>query len=153
MTHDMKFPLTYSGVRPGETKAVKDLIAGAGLSVEDLNSQKLRHFIVARRGDALVGTVGLEPAGPDALLRSLAVAAHCRRQAIGRGLVAAIEKYARSHGAMALYLLTMDAADFFRRQGYEVVARPSAPAGIQATEEFHRICPASAQCLWKRLAP
>ena len=153
MTHDMKFPLTYSGVRPGETLAIKDLIAGAGLSVEDLNRQKLCHFIVARRGDALVGTVGLEPVGPDALLRSLAVAAHCRRQAIGHGLVAAIEKYARAHGAKALYLLTMDAADFFSRQGYQTVARSSVPAGIQATEEFHRICPASAQCLWKRLAP
>jgi len=152
MTNETVFPLTFSGVRPGEEKIVIDLIGQAGLSAEDVTSQKLVHFIVARRGDAIVGTVGLEPAGQDALLRSLAVTEEHRRQAIASRLVAAIEKYARSHGTGAVYLLTMDAAAFFAKQGYRPFDRQSAPAAIQATEEFRTRCPETARCFCKRLS-
>ena len=143
------FPVTFSGVRPGEASTVKALIAGAGLGVQDLESQQLVHFIVARKGDAIVGAVGLEPAGESALLRSLAVEEGHRRQTIARRLVASIEKYARSHGVGRMFLLTTGAADFFVKQGYRPVPRESAPAPVQATEEFRSICPDSAACLSK----
>jgi amino-acid N-acetyltransferase len=150
METDMLLPVTFSGIRPGEEQTVSDLITDAGLSVQDLDSEKLVHFIVARIGDAIVGTVGLEPLGEVALLRSLAVAIKHRKQAIASRLVAAIEKYARSHGVETLYLLTLDAADFFRKQSYQRIDRQTAPAGVQATEEFQTLCPATAQCLCKR---
>jgi amino-acid N-acetyltransferase len=153
MTNDLVFPLTLSGVRPGEEQAVIHLILQGGLTAEDLNPQKLVHFIVARRGDTIVGTVGLEPVGQDALLRSLIVAKDQREQAVATRLVAAIEKYAHAHGTEALYLLTMDAASFFAKQGYLTFHREAVPAGIQATEEFRALCPATAQCLCKRLSP
>jgi len=153
MENELVFPLTFSGVRPGEEQTVIDLIKGAGLTVEDVNSPKLVHFIVARKGDAIVGTVGLEPAGRDALLRSLAVAAGHRRQSIATRLVAAIEKYARARDTEALYLLTMDAAGFFAKQGYQPFDRQAAPAIIQTTEEFRTLCPETARCLRKRLSP
>ena len=152
MGNELVFPLTFSGVRPGEEQTVIDLIGQAGLTTEDLNPQELVHFIVARRGSAVVGAVGLAPAGQNALLRSLVVAESHRRQAVATQLVAAIEKYARSCGTEALYLLTMDAAAFFTQQGYQLVDRQTAPAGIQATEEFRTLCPATAQCLCKPLA-
>lgn len=152
MTEDMVFPLTFSGVRPGEEAAVKALMTGAGLTIEDVTPLKLAHFIVARMGDEIVGTVGLEPCGREALLRSLVVAEGYRGQAVATRLVSAMEKYARSHGAEVLYLLTMDAAGFFTKQGYRLADRRVAPAGIQSTAEFRALCPASAQCLCKRLA-
>lgn len=151
MVNEVVFPLTFSGVRPGEEASVTTFVAEAGLGVEDLNSTKLVHFIVARRGDAIVGTVGLEPCGKNALLRSLAVAQDHRRQAVGTRLVAAAEKYARSLGAEAIYLLTMNAAAFFAKQGYRPHDRQAAPGDIQVTEEFRTLCPASAVCLCKRL--
>lgn len=150
MATDMILPVTFSGIRPGEEQTVSDLITDAGLSVQDLDSEKLVHFIVARIGDAIVGTVGLEPFGEAALLRSLTVAIKHRKQAIATRLVAAIEKYARSHGVEAIYLLTLDAADFFCEQSYQRIDRQTAPAGVQATEEFQTLCPATAQCLCKR---
>jgi amino-acid N-acetyltransferase len=153
MGNEFVFPLTFSGVRPGEEQIVIDLIGRGGLTTEDLNPQKLVHFIVARRGDTIVGTVGLEPAAQNALLRSLVVAEDHRRQAVATRLVAAIEKYARSHGTEALYLLTMDAVELFAKQGYLPFDRQTAPSGIQATEEFRALCPATAQCLRKHLAP
>jgi amino-acid N-acetyltransferase len=149
MDQDLHFPLTFSGVRPGEASAVTRLVEDAGLPVKDLTPQKLHHFIVARKGDTIVGVVGLEPAGSQALLRSLAVAETHRRKSVGRRLVAAIEKYARSRGTRAIYLLTMGAADFFIKQDYQRVDRQNAPADIQATDEFQTLCPASAQCLRK----
>lgn len=145
------FPLTFSGVRPGEGPAVIAVIAEAGLGVKDLDPRKLTHFIVARKGDALVGVVGLEPAGENALLRSLAVATSQRRQAIASQLVTAIEKYAHSRSVAKLFLLTTSAVDFFVKQGYRRVARDSVPPPIQATEEFRSICPESAVCLAKDL--
>jgi len=150
MEKDMPLPITFSGIRPGEETDILNLIADVGLSVQDLESEKLVHFIVARIADAVVGTVGLEPVGEVALLRSLAVAVNYRKQAIASRLVAAIEKYARSHGVKALYLLTLDAADFFLKQSYQQIDRETAPAGVQATEEFRTLCPATAQCLCKR---
>jgi amino-acid N-acetyltransferase len=150
MEKDMPLPITFSGIRPGEETDILNLIADVGLSVQDLESEKLVHFIVARIADAVVGAVGLEPVGEVALLRSLAVAVNYRKQAIASRLVAAIEKYARSHGVEALYLLTMDAADFFLKQSYQQIDRETAPAGVQATEEFRTLCPATAQCLCKR---
>lgn len=151
MDQDLHFPLTFSGVRPGEASVVTRLVEDAGLSVKDLTPQKLNHFIVARKGDAIVGVVGLEPAGSQALLRSLAVAEAHRRESVGRRLVAAIEKYACSGGTRAIYLLTMGAADFFIKRGYQRVDRQNAPADIQATDEFRTLCPASAHCLCKRI--
>ena len=153
MGEELVYPLTFSGVRPGEEQTVIDLIGQAGLTTEDLNPAKLVHFIVARRGDSIVGTAGLEPDGRDALVRSLVVIEPQRRQAVANRLVAAIERYARSHGIEALYLLTMDAAAFFAKQGYQPFDRLNAPAGLQATEEFRTLCPATAQCLYKRLTP
>ena len=153
MGDELVYPLTFSGVRPGEEQNVIDLVGQAGLTTEDLNPHKLVHFIVARRGASIVGTVGLELAGPGALVRSLVVIETQRRQAVATRLVAAIERYARSHGIAALYLLTMDAAAFFAKQGYQAFDRQSVPAGLQATAEFSTLCPATAQCLCKRLTP
>jgi len=143
-------PTTFSGVRPGEETDVFGLITDAGLSTQDLDQAKLVHFIVARTGDTIIGTVGLEPAGEEALLRSLAVAENYRKQTIATRLVTAIEKYSRSHGITAMYVLTLDAADFFLKQGYRPTDRQAASAELQATEEFRTLCPATAQCLCKR---
>lgn len=151
MGNDRILATTFSGIRPGEETDVIGLIADAGLSVQGLDSETLMHFIVARRGDAIIGATGLEPVGETALLRSLAVAENYRKQAVATRLVAAIEKYARSHGVVTLYLLTLDAADFFIKQAYQQTDRQAAPTGLQATEEFRTLCPATAQCLCKVL--
>ena len=49
------------------------------------------------------------------------------------------------------YLLTMTAADFFQKIGYEVNQRDKVPESIKKTEEFKNVCPVSAACLFKDL--
>jgi amino-acid N-acetyltransferase len=151
MNSDLAFPIMLSGIRPGEEAEVIGLIENAGLTVQDLNTEKLVHFIVARVGDAIVGTVGLEPVGDGALLRSLAVLEGYRNRTVATRLVVAIEKYARAHGVGVIHLLTLGAAGFFVKQGFHLIDRHAAPAEMHATEEFRTLCPAAARCLSKEL--
>jgi amino-acid N-acetyltransferase len=143
--------VTFSGLRPEEESAVKDLIDACQLSTQDLTSEMLRNFIVARKGDRVVGVIGLEICGQHALLRSLAVAENFRRQGIAARLTNFIARYAVSHGIQKIYLLTMTAKDFFAKQGYLESDRSQAPAGIQDTREFKDLCPDIAVCMVREL--
>jgi len=144
-------PVMLSGIREGEADTIKAFISECGLHIEDLTPEKLRHFIVARKGSKIVGTVGIEPAGSDALLRSLAVSESIRRQGLGTQLTESIEKYARDREVRHLYVLTRTAESFFSSVGYKKSDRAAAPAGIQDTEEFRTLCPDTAVCMQKKL--
>ena len=151
MDLDTILAVTFSGVRPEEENAVLALLEGCGLQTGDLSSEKLRHFVVARKGDAVVGAIGLEVFSPHALLRSLAVAEDFRGQGIATRLIDAIERHARNVGVNAIYLLTLTAAGLFEKCAYRQVSRESAPDYLQATDEFKTLCPDSATCLHKTI--
>jgi amino-acid N-acetyltransferase len=152
MDLDKILTVTFSGVRPGEEAVVKALITDCELPDDDLTTAKLRHFVLARKGDAVIGAVGLEPFGPYALLRSLAVAETYRGQGIANRLIEAIERHARQVGVDVLCLLTMTAAGFFDHHGYRRISRASAPAPLQDTAEFTSLCPETAVCMQKKIA-
>ncbi len=61
---------------------------------------------------------------------------------IGRMLVRAA--LARAGGLRELYLLTMTAAGYFPRFGFETVGREVLPTALSASEELRCACPASA---------
>lgn len=149
MDLDKILTVTFSGVRPEEEPAVMALLADCDLHTGDLTTEKLRHFIAARKGDAVIGAVGLELFPPHALLRSLAVAEACRGQGIAKRLIAAIERHARIVGGTSIYLLTLTAAGLFEKCAYRQISRESAPEEIQATDEFKTLCPHTATCLHK----
>ena len=144
--------VAFSGVRPGESKSVVTIIETCGLETRDISTAMLKNFLVARKEGAIIGTVGLEICGPDALLRSLAVLEGCRRAGIGRKLVDAVESYALSRNIQRLYLLTLTAPAFFQHAGYVEIDRQTAPGTLQATGEFSRLCPDTAVCMYKEIA-
>jgi amino-acid N-acetyltransferase len=106
--------------------------------------------VVARLDAEVVGVAGLETYGTSALLRSVAVAPGRRGGGTGRALVADRLAAARAMGLDAVYLLTMGAADYFRRFGFSPVPRESAPVELAASPEFAGACPASAICMVMR---
>ncbi|UCG07439.1 MAG: GNAT family N-acetyltransferase [Desulfobacterales bacterium] len=135
-----------------DKEKVLDLLSGAGLPVEDLTNEKMINFMVAKgQDDCIIGVVGVEMYQETGLLRSLAVHPTYREKGIGRRLTRKIESFARHNGIKILYLLTMTAADFFQKIGYEVTQRDEVPESIKKTEEFKSVCPVSAACLFKVL--
>lgn len=133
--------------------SVERLLADAGLPTADLTTAHLDAFFGIGSPDALDGVVGLEIFGDAALLRSLAVAPGQRSHGLGRMLVNAAERHARSQGASDIYLLTNTAERFFASLGYVRADRNSAPASIRQTREFAALCPASAAFMVKHCVP
>lgn len=129
-----------------------DLLQSAKLPHADLTAAHLDHFVLRREGNVLVGAVGLEVVGRDALLRSLVVHPEHQNRGLGQELVRAVEAHGRSAGVTTIYLLTETAERFFAARGYASTDRAGVPEAIARTTEFATVCPASAVCMVKRIA-
>lgn len=142
---------TFGAARPSETAAIRELLAASSLPTSDLTPGHMEHFFVCRTGSSVVGTVGIEPSGDVALLRSLTVSLACRGNGLATRLLRTMEAHAAGRGVKALYLLTTAAERFFAARGFRVIPRDNAPAAIRATTEFSTLCPSSSVCMTKRL--
>ncbi|HJV50198.1 MAG TPA: arsenic resistance N-acetyltransferase ArsN2 [Noviherbaspirillum sp.] len=138
--------------RPDDLPALKALLTASGLPSEDLTEQHLDHFIILAQSGRVVGSIGIEKLGTDALLRSLAVDTMMRGEGFGMRLLQEIEDYARHNGVRNLYLLTTSADSFFEHHGYKRLERTAVPEPIRNTTQFVHLCPASAICLHKSLS-
>lgn len=135
---------------PGRAVA-EALLKSASLPTSDLTDAHMAHFFFCGSPSAPTGLVGVELFGETALLRSLVVSDSQRSQGLGRALLAHVERYARTNGARALYLLTTTAEGFFSRNGYSATARETAPDAIRRSQEFSALCPASSAFMVKPL--
>jgi amino-acid N-acetyltransferase len=136
---------------PGEN--VGDLAATlheARLPHADLAGADKRFFCASVDG-AIVGYVGLEIYGTDALLRSAVVFRAARGNGYGRQMVDALLEIAFEVGVQRVWLLTETATGFFEKAGFVRAPRSLAPPAIAATEEFAAICPGSAAFMLRTL--
>jgi len=145
--------MKYSFGGADNESEIRQLLKGCGLLHKDITPALVEHFLLGWDGTRLIAVIGIEIENQVALLRSLAVDTEYRHLRIATGLVDKIEDYAKSLNVDTLYLLTMTAEAFFKKCGYLLTVRDSAPAGIQRTAEFKNICPASAACMVKHLSP
>jgi amino-acid N-acetyltransferase len=123
--------------------AIAELLASVGLPTADLAAH-VENFVVHESGGSVVAVGGLEVCGRFALLRSVAVAPGLQGHGLGGQVCDRLEAIAKERGVSAIYLLTETAVAFFAKRGYVRVARDTAPLEIAATEEYSRLCPASA---------
>jgi UDP-N-acetylmuramate: L-alanyl-gamma-D-glutamyl-meso-diaminopimelate ligase len=109
--------------QPGDIDKIRALLDQVGLDWRDLADEDYRNFLVLRNEDGLVGCIGLEIYGEDAILRSLAVNPNGRGQGYGWMLADTEIQYARHRGVRRIYLLTPEtASDFFAEKlGFRVV--------------------------------
>jgi amino-acid N-acetyltransferase len=135
----------------GDAAALRSLLANVRLPVDDLGGAG-QEFVVALEARRMVGCIGVETAGEDCLLRSLAVVADRRRLGIASALHERALALAAIRGARTAYLLTTTAEEYATRKGFERIDRALVPPGIAALPQFRGICPASAACLRRRLA-
>ncbi|WP_323040110.1 GNAT family N-acetyltransferase [Gemmobacter sp.] len=84
-------------------------------------------FLLARRGDAVLGCVGLRPDGDAAEVKRLWIAPQARGLGLSRRLMAAAEQAARDLGYARLRLDTSrhltEAIALYRRDGWAEIAR------------------------------
>ena len=129
-----------------DVPAIAALLQAAGLPHEDF-APHVRHFVVARNDDEVVGAIGAEVCGEDALLRSLVVTPSWRYGGVGGELLRKLEADAAGWGVHRWWLLTTTAGEFFTNRGFREVSRSEAPPAIAATGEFRELCPSVATCL------
>ena len=85
----------------------------------------------------IVGTVGLEIFGSDAVLRSLAVDKDARGAGYGWMLADTVIQHARYRGVSQLYLVTENAGDFFAgKHGFREVELSTVPVHILESPTF-----------------
>lgn len=135
---------------PADDAALRALLDGAGLPSDDVAAER-QEFVVAIEDGRIVGSVALELAGPDALIRSLAVAPESRGRGLGAALTDRAVALARRRGVTALYLLTTTAREYALRRGFEPIERGEVPSSIAALPQFRTLCPATAVCMRLRL--
>jgi amino-acid N-acetyltransferase len=129
------------------------LLAQCELPASDLSPELLSHFWLLRHHDDVIGSIGLQPLGEVGLLRSLAVHRSQRGHGHGSRLLTWLEDAACDLGIDTLYLLTTTAEAYFAARGYRPVSRQHAPLPLQQTTEFQALCPDTAVCMAKVLAP
>ena len=127
--------------------AAIDLLKKNNLPTEDIS--EATSLFVVEDAHTVIGTIALEYAGPDGLLRSLAVAEDHRQNGVGGELVSFIEDYSKRQGIQQLYLLTTMAEKFFAKRGYVVVERSAVSPFIQNSSEFASVCPSTAVVMKK----
>jgi amino-acid N-acetyltransferase len=141
-------------IEPARAEDVDDvlrLLTAQHLPLDGLHDH-LRTMLVARQDGEVVGSAALEVYTEGALLRSVAVAPGRERHGLGRRLTDAAIRLAKEHRALAIYLLTTTAAEYFPKFGFERITRADVPATVQTSIEFRSACPASAIVMRKRLA-
>jgi len=131
--------------RAADLGEVRQLLAACRLPTDDIGHDGL--FVVARSGEELCGTAGMESFGAIGLLRSVAVHPPWRRQGIARALCDEVMRDARRAGVGRLFLLTTDAQTFFRGLGFAEVKRDLLPPAIRETAQFRELCPQTATAM------
>jgi amino-acid N-acetyltransferase len=129
--------------------AIERLVTGSGLLADGI-PEWIDHFWVADALGAVVAVAGLELYEDGALLRSVAVAEDRRGTGVGRTLV---ERALGAAGTSsdAVFLLTTTAAPWFRRLGFDTVARSDVPESVRRSSQFRGACPDSATVMRRRL--
>ena len=145
--------IVFRSSTPADDPALRALLASAGLPAEDVGTGTRQRYVLAFEGDRLVGSIGVELAGADGLLRSLAVVPDQRGRGLAGALHDEIVDVAREQGVATVYLLTTTAEAFAARRGFERISRGDLPAGIAALAQVRALCPATAACMRRAVEP
>ncbi len=141
--------VTVEAAKKGDRSAIESLLTEEGLPTDV--ASHLGDFLVARHHGRVVGCVGMEIRGADALFRSLAVIPDYREAGIGRRLYDALVENALRKGVQKAYLLTATIVSLAESWGFQRLARDEVPEAIRDTAQFRGECCVSAVAMWKDL--
>lgn len=135
--------VTFRSAGPSDWNEIARLLQHAKLPLEGV-AEHLDGFVLATRGEILLGCAALERYQTAGLLRSVAVQEDARGTGIGQRLVRRILDQARGRGLQRVVLLTETARDYFPRFGFREITRAEVPAEARESVEFKTACSESA---------
>jgi N-acetylglutamate synthase-like GNAT family acetyltransferase len=147
MAESLRKPWTVRSAAPEDLEPYRALLREAGLPDVGLADHFGESFAVVEEGGRILGGAGVETYDSHGLLRSVATLPARQGEGVGASLVRDRIAWAGEQGLYSLFLLTEDAWGFFTRFGFRIVDRRNLPAGIRASEEVARCCPASAAAM------
>lgn len=143
-------PLDLEPLPGDDIDELAAILREAELPHQDLGGLAKRFFCASVRGE-IVGYVGLEISGTDALLRSAVIFIQARHRGYGRSMVERLLSLAIEYRIERVWLLTASAPAFFAKLGFIDVNRAAVPAALAASEEFRLHAPATAACMVREL--
>lgn len=138
--------LTFNKINNEDVNDAKTLLKENNLCYTDIPKENLDIFKVLD-SNVIVGYLGLEHYGSDAVLRAVVIKDNFRGLNLGRTMTLSGIDAAREMGIESLYLLTLTAKDFFSKLGFKVMARKDVPEAVGKSEEFLNFCPDTAICM------
>lgn len=136
----------------GDLDGIQRLLVSALLPSRDVGGASQR-FIVACDGPKLIGCAGLQVAGKDGLVRSMAVHWTRRNAGLGSKLHRRLLFEAVLAGVRTLYVVTTTAEDFFAGHGFRKIAAHEVPPALQASEEFTAFVPGGSTVMSRPVSP
>ncbi len=140
--------ITITDASPDDLRDVLDLLSQVQLPHDGV-AENLGSFLVARdESSRLIATIGLEPHGNTALLRSAAVAPEYQSCGIGSRLTEHVLERATRNGVERVVLLTSTASEFFaRRFGFCETSRSVFDKELAGSSEWNLPRCSSAVCM------
>jgi GNAT superfamily N-acetyltransferase len=140
---------------PGDRGAITDLVnrafrverffvEGDRISASEVRDRfAAGRFLLAERGDVLIGSVYVELRGERSYAGLLAVDPTQQRTGVGSRLMVAAEDYARANGCRAMDLQIVNLRDelpaFYRRLGYVETGVAPFPSTVATKVPYHFI--------------
>lgn len=138
--------LTFEKISKEDINDAITLLKENDLCYTDIPKENLDIFKVLDN-NMIVGYLGLEHYGSDAVLRAVVIKDNLRGLKLGRKMTLLGIDAARSRGIKSLYLLTITAKNFFSKFGFKVMVRKDVPEAVGKSEEFLNFCPDTATCM------
>lgn len=126
--------------QPTDLVGIRTLLQSSGLPSEDVDASGVQSHWVSRDAGLVVGTIGLDVVGAEAVIRSLVTHSAFRGAGIATALCDAAEEEARRRGVIAVYLLTESASRFAERRGYRTIDRATVPDSVAQHRQFASGC-------------
>jgi amino-acid N-acetyltransferase len=125
-----------------EMQVIQSLLEANNLPVSDLNDDIT--FFVEKANDSIIATGGIESAGNDAIIRSIAVDDAYKGKGFGSKITRQLLNYAKETGMKDIYLLTTTAENYFPRYGFKKIDRQEVPMDVKNSSQYKDVCPDSA---------
>lgn len=131
---------------------ILELLKRVGLPTAGVNNNISNFMVSTSRSNELLAVIGMEIAGANGLLRSLACDPNFCKQGIAAELVAAAVTAGREQGVKNLYLMTQSAEKYMRKFGFKTIERHDIPEDLLKQSELDSVCPTCSTCMSLALA-